>query len=128
MSKQYFMPRADLEKQNWLKNFAAKLGNYAAKYNIAAADVTDTQTGTTFFNYWMDYRNQFNEYLGKLTAYKNELMNGVAPGASISVLPTVPVMAAAPPAVNPGIFKRALSIANTIKTKSNYTIADGNDL
>jgi len=128
MSKQYFLPRAEMDKLNWLKNFSAKLSTYAAKYNIAAADVADVQAGTVFYSYWFDYRNQFNEYLSKLTEYKNELMNGIAAGASASVQPTVPVIAAAPAAVQPGIFKRALAIANTIKTKSTYTIADGNDL
>jgi len=86
------------------------------------------QTSTAFYSYWIDYRNQFNEYLTKLTEYKSELVNGVASGATASVQPTVPVIAVAPTAVQPGIFKRALAIANTIKTKSTYTIADGNDL
>jgi hypothetical protein len=36
MSKKAFMPRPDLEKNEWLQNFAAKLPTYAAKYNIAA--------------------------------------------------------------------------------------------
>ena len=78
MSKQYFLPRAEMDKLNWLKNFSAKLSTYAAKYNIAAADITDMQTSTAFYSYWIDYRNQFNEYLTKLTEYKSELVNGVA--------------------------------------------------
>ena len=37
-------------------------------------------------------------------------------------------MAAPPPAVNAGIFKRASSIGMSVKSKTVYTIADGNDL
>jgi hypothetical protein len=33
-----------------------------------------------------------------------------------------------PAAVEPGIFKRAIALVNTIKSRTNYTTADGNDL
>ncbi len=128
MSKQPFMPRDDMGKQAWLKNFAGKLGTYAAKYNITAAEVTDMQNSVTLFDYWMNYRNQQDGFLSKLTQYKNELRDGIAAGATPSVDPAPPVLAAAPAAVDPGIFSRASSLAVIIKKKSNYTEADGSDL
>lgn len=128
MAKNYFLPHAAADRQNWLKNFAAKLPTYAAKYGIAAADVTDTQNGAAFYNYWADYRNQYNEFVIKLTSYKNELGDGIDSGASAGVQPVTPIVAVAPAAVLPGIFKRATSIANVIKSKSSYVISDGNDL
>ena len=70
MFKSPFMPRTDLEKQNWLQNFSSKIGTYATKYNIAAAQVTDMQNSSAYFNYWMDYHNKYSEYLGKLTEFK----------------------------------------------------------
>jgi len=128
MSKQPFMPRDDMGKQAWLKNFANKLPNYTAKYGIAAPDLTDIQNGSAAFDYWMDYRNQQNEFFAKLTKYKNEQRDGIAAGATPSVDPAPPAMAAPPTAVPPGIFARATSLAVIIKKKTNYTDADGSDL
>jgi hypothetical protein len=128
MSKQYFMPVKDADKQHWLQNFSGKLGTYATKYNISAAQVTDTQNGSAYFNYWLNYKIQFDEYVKKLTEYKNEIRSGLPSTATVSVAPTPPVIGAAPTAVSPGIFVRATSIANIIKSTSTYTVADGNDL
>jgi hypothetical protein len=128
MSKKRFMPQSDLEKQQWLQNFASKLPGYQAKYTIADADIKDMQTGSDWFTYWLSYRSQFEEYFRKLTGFKNEIRDGVAAGASPSVIPVVPAMAAPPPAVDPGIFARASALGSILKMKPNYTGADGNDL
>jgi hypothetical protein len=125
MSKQYFMPIKDADKQLWLQNFSGKLSTYAAKYNITAAQVTDTQNGSAYFNYWLNYKNQYDVYLKKLTEYKNEVRSGTS---TTSVVPTPPVMSAVPTAVSPGIFVRAAAIANIIKSTNTYAVADGNDL
>jgi hypothetical protein len=128
MAKKRFLPQTDLEKQQWLQNFAAKLPGYQAKYTLAADDITDMQNGSAYFNYWMNYRSQFEVYFRKLTEYKNEIRDGVAAGSSPSVTPVVPAMDPVPLAVAPGIFARATSLGVIIKTKTNYTEADGNDL
>lgn len=128
MAKQYFIPRNDPDRQNWLKNFSAKLPSYVNKYNITPAEVADVQNGAAYFNYVQDYRILFVDYLTKLTAYKKELIDGVAIGASSSVVPTVPTLPTAPAVVASGIFVRAIALANVIKNRANYTIADGNDL
>jgi len=128
MSKQHFLPKADLERQKWLQNISTKLGIYAGKYNVLPDEVADTVAGSAFFDYLMNNRNQVNEFATKLTAYKNESMNGVPAGADASIFPAFPVFEPAPATVEPGIFKRALAIAKRIKDNKNYTIADGNDL
>lgn len=126
MSKKYFLPRSDSDKQPWLANFSAKLPAYATKYGIATADVTDMQDSSTYYTYWLNYLNQYNEYLRKVTEYKNEIRNGAA--GKKSVVPVPPVLGAIPTAVDPGVFNRAAAIAGIIKSNNNYTEADGKDL
>ncbi len=127
MAKNYFIPRADADKQLWLQNFAAKLPTYAVKYEILAADVTDTQKGSAYFSYWLNYQNQFNEFAKKVTQFKTELRDGITSGGA-GVPPSAPVFGAAPAAVDPGVFKRVTSIASVIKSKMVYTEADGKDM
>jgi len=128
MAKNYFMPRKDLDRDLWLQNFASKLPQYATKYNIKADDVTDIQNSSAYFTYRLNFRNQFEEFAKKLTHEKNELIHGVPAGAEASVVPQPPVLPSPPASVAPGIFVRAASIANIIKSNKDYTIADGNDL
>ena len=122
------MPRDEAGEITWLKNFANKIGTYATKYNVVAAEVTDMVNSAAFYDFWYNYTNQNGEYNKKLTHYKTELREGVPAGATPSVTPVPPTFAAAPTSVAPGIFYRASSLATIIKKRTNYTIADGNDL
>lgn len=122
------MPRKEGEKLVWLKNFANKLSKYASKYNITTAEVDDMVASALYFDYWYNYANQFAEYNKKLTQFKTELKDGLESNSSASVLPTPPTFGAVPPAVAPGIFARASSLAVIIKKRTNYTEADGMDL
>ena len=128
MAKQRYLPQGDPGKNSWLTNFANKLAGYASKYNLTAAEVADMIASQLVFAYWFNYQTQFKEYMLKLTAYKNELRDGVPAGGSPSVEPTPPVIGPVPAAVAPGIFGRATSIGNRIKENTGYTVADGNDL
>ena len=128
MSKRSYLPQSDGDKQNWLTNFANKINTYKGKYSLAGTEVTDMQNSSAAYTYWLNYLNQYKEYLGKLTEYKNELRDGVAPGSAASLEPTPPTMGAAPTAVNPGIFTRATSLVLRIKAHNDYTLADGKDL
>ena len=128
MAKDYFLPNGDLERLEWLKNFAAKLPAYAGKYSIAAGEVTDMQDSSVYFGYWMDARRQAEEGLRKLVQFKNELIGGVPAGATASVTPEPNDFKDIPTGVEPGIFKRAVSIAKIIKSKTNNTLADNKDL
>lgn len=126
--KKYFLPRGEADKLSWLKNFANKLGIYATKYGITAAEVADMQNSAAFYDYWLNYSLQNGEYNKKLTKYRAELREGIEPGATASVAPVPPTFAAAPTSVAPGIFVRASSLAVIIKKRAAYTQADGEDL
>ncbi len=128
MAKKSFLPKHDEGKLIWLANFSGKIGGYATKYGIATAEVTDMVDSEAYFSFWYLYRSQEQEYLAKLTAYKNELRDGVKPGGTPSVVPSPPALGTLPTAVAPGVFVRATSIGNRIKAHNNYTLADGSDL
>lgn len=115
------MPRTEAEKLSWLKNFANKLGTYAAKYSITAAEVTDMQNSVIFYDYWLNYSLQNSEYNKKLTQYRAELRDGIPAGATASIAPVPPTFAAAPTSVALGIFVRASSLAIIIKKRTNKT-------
>ena len=128
MTKKYFMPATYMGKFQWLQNFANKIGAYAAKYGITAAEVADMVAAALFYAYWNNYNNQYAEYQKKLTQYLTELRDGVPAGATASVAPTPPTIGVPPPSVEPGIFKRAVALVNIIKSRISFTNADGKDL
>ncbi len=123
--KVYYMPLQVLAKLSWLQNFSGKIGNYASKYSIAPATITDIQNCYAYLAYWMNYRNQYKEYLKKLSAFKDEIIKGTG---TASTPPTAPSFGAVPTAVAPGVFTRVTALVNTIKSNLSYTEADGKDL
>jgi len=126
--KKYFLPTDDTGKALWLSNFASKLAGYAAKYSLAAAEVSDMVASELYFIFWVQMRLNFEEFKKKLTSYKNEMRDGMEPGSTPSIEPVLPAFGPRPPAVAPGIFVRATAIANRIKSHHNYNDADGQDL
>ncbi|MGE0637261.1 MAG: hypothetical protein AB7G44_10625 [Bacteroidia bacterium] len=128
MAKQSFSPRSEQKKADWFSNFAQKIAGYAAKYNLSATEVADVIASEQYFAYWFNYMKLFKEYMLKVTAYKNEVRDGVPAGAEPSVPPTPLAAPLPPPATAPGGYARAIALGNSIKEKSNYTIADGQDL
>jgi hypothetical protein len=128
MAKESFTPTTDPTRQTWLNNIANKIGTYAMKYNISAAEQADVIAVAAYFAYWNNYISQMREYVLKLTAYKNEIRDGVAAGGSPSVEPTIPVFLPPPTAPSPGGFKRVVDLGNSIKKKTVYTVADGQDM
>jgi hypothetical protein len=123
-----YLPRTDSEKEAWLKNFANKINQYAAKYNIAAAETADIQASLLHFSYHLNYKIQNGEYLKKLNAYLKEIKDGIKAGGIPSTPPVLPAFAAAPPVAAPGIFNRITAISRRIKNHIGYTEADGLDL
>ncbi len=127
MAKQSFSPRSEQKKADWFSNFAQKIAGYAMKYNLSATEVADIIASQLHFAYWFEYLKLLKEYTLKVTAYKNEVRDGVEAGGEPSVPPTAPVLSP-PPATAPGGYERAIAMGNSIKAKSNYTVADGQDL
>lgn len=126
--KTYFIPADDGGKDLWLSNFANKLYLYADKYALRREDVADMQLSSRIFHYWLDYKNKYEEYLRKLTAYKNQVRSGVPAGASIAVIPQPPVVDNPPGESDPDVFGRAASLAGRIKSHTHFTEADGLDM
>jgi len=127
MAKKPFMPRNNNDKMLWLGNFASKLGAYAVKYHISAAEQADIHAAAAYFNYWMRYHQVFKDYLQSITAFKMEFCDGALSGTP-SLEPEPPVMPPKPPVVEPGAFKRAVSLGKRIKAHYSYTLSDGRDL
>ena len=123
-----FIPSDDAGKDLWAKNFSNKLPQFAAKYSIAATEVADVQTGVVNFSYWLNYKNQVEEFHRKISSFKNEMRDGIDAGTTASVLPAFPGIGTLPTAVAPGVFSRLKSLALRIKKHYSFTEADGNDL
>jgi hypothetical protein len=123
-----YLPRTDLELENWLRNFATKLPTHATKYSISTAEVTDVKNSVAYFSYYLQTKNAFIEYSKKLKHFLEELKFGLQAGATQGGIPTVSGLGTAPTAVNAGFILRIRSIVGRIKSNLNYSIADGYDL
>ncbi|MCX8470470.1 MAG: hypothetical protein ORN55_01705 [Chitinophagaceae bacterium] len=127
MKSNYFIPQDESGKLTLLDNFSSKLPTYNVKYGITAAEVTDMRDSNAYYRYWTFYKSQYEEYVKKLTAFKNELRNAPL-GSAVASPPVPPTVGVAPAAVSPGIFKRLQSLAARIKNHTAYTDSDGKDL
>lgn len=124
--KQPIIPRSDAEKAQWLRIFSNKLPQYAAKYNLSPAEITDMENSSAWFSYWLRYLNLYNSFLSGVTAFKNQARDAF--GTPMGSNPTPPATGAPPTAVPPGIFVRANKLALGIKKRINYSVGDGKDL
>jgi hypothetical protein len=127
MKTTYYLPQDDSGRLNLLDNFSSKLPTYSAKYGITAAEVADMKDSNLYLKHWTFYKSQNQEFLKKVTAFKQELCNA-ALGSAPATPPAPPPTIVAPAAVLPGIFKRLQSIAARVKNHTAYTESDGRDL
>src|SRR3989442_13220503 len=116
MAKQSFVPRTDGRKRTWLGNFVLKLLTYLLKYNITAAEQAAADADRLYWDYWLDVVLIVDTFKQKVVAFKNELRDGVAPGATASLPPVFPSLPAPPPQVAPGIFPRSIAFGKRIKS------------
>lgn len=126
--KKYYLPSEDGKLATWFQNLSSKIGGYASKYGLSAAEVTFIQEAAAFFIFWYTALSQLKAAVQKVTAYKKEILHGVKAGGSPSVVPNDIVYGTPPTAVSPGILVIVRSIAARIKKHQGYTIADGEDL
>lgn len=125
MPKKPFFPNDSPGQMEWLNNFADALPGYAVKYGITTAQLDATEADRLWMNHWYTLHTQVQMAAQAMTAFKNEVAFGVPAGSEPSVEPSLPDSGTPPAAVEPGVFPRALSIANAIKKHKDYTIADG---
>ncbi len=125
MAKKRFFPD-DLPGQLiWLVDFILNVPAFAVKYGITPVQITALEADKEWLNYWFQASSAVQLFAQNVTAFKNEVAFGVAPNGVPSVPPALPDLGVEPPAVAPGVFKRALAIANAIKVHKDYTVADG---
>jgi hypothetical protein len=125
MNKTY-LPRQEANKIAWLKNFAAKLPVYAAKYGVSAPEVEAIQNGIAVYIFWVDAAAQFTEYSKKLNKYKVEVLNGTTGVLTIPVVPEV--LAQAPNSNVSGVLQLVSNVVGVIKNRASYTKNDGVDM
>lgn len=126
--KKYYLPEEDGKLATWLQNLSSKISGYASKYGLSPAEVALIQNAAAYFIFWFNALTQLKDSTQKITAYKNEVRDGVKAGGSPSVPPTDILFGTPPTAVPPGILAIVRSIVAGIKKHQGYTIADGQDL
>jgi len=127
MKKSPYLPKADKDKVIWLNNFAAKFAAVAVSLGFTPADVASVNSDAAMFAWLVALVETFTTAKEERVDYKNLIRSG-AIGSPVGILPTAPVVPAAPAAVPAGIFPRIAKIVQQIKGKSNYTDAIGKDL
>lgn len=125
--KKSFLPKGDPELAIWLRNLSAKINKYASKYLLTDEEIDKLQKGAAFLIYWITTVEQVRAKMQGLTAYKNEVRDGLPAGGGASVMPQS-IDFSPPPAVSPGVTPYILSIVGRIKSNQTYTVADGKDM
>lgn len=127
MSNKTYLPTADADKSAWLKNFAAKLPQYATTLGLATTDTAGVTADSAMVVFALDQVEIFKKETAKRVAYKNSLFDGEI-GSALGAFPSTGA-APTPPAVVPaGVFKRTAKLVQRIKNHTNYTQAIGEDL
>lgn len=127
MAKNFYLPKKDKDKAVWLTNFANKLPSHAAALAVTAAEQTSVTNDANMFAYMIALVETFTTEKEERVNYKNILRDGPA-GSPLGAMPTMPVIAAAPTAVQPGIFLRVGQLIARIKKHSGYNTDRGTDL
>ncbi|MFN7118194.1 MAG: hypothetical protein ACK4TA_15445, partial [Saprospiraceae bacterium] len=126
MARDYYLPRSDKDRADWLDNFAVKLLAYIYKYNITPEELQDVQNSAAYYRAVLNYLTHLNAHHRSVTQHKNALRNGLNVDKLLEPLVIAPFMFPAP--VKSGIFTRVAALVNRIKTSLNYNEADGQDL
>lgn len=124
MARERFLPTNPDEFAAWMNNFARQLPDFATKYGISAATITQVEADNDWTQYWVPaklqtefQKKQVNDYFKTITEKANEPQ----PAEPTLDLPPTP-----PPAVPPGMRRRISDIASFIKgNRTVYTEADG---
>ena len=126
--KKYYLPKEDAKLVEWLQNLSAKISIYAAKYGISAAEIAFIQNAAAYFIFWFNALSQLNGAVQKVTAFKNQIRDGVKAGGSQGVTPVDILFGTPPTAVPPGILPTIRTIVARIKKNQAYSKSDGEDL
>ncbi|MEP6754842.1 MAG: hypothetical protein ABJA67_05030 [Chthonomonadales bacterium] len=122
-----FVHTNDLLYSAQLINFATRLPDYIAMFNLVDADIATATNDALFFETYIDYSATVCTYSCELVKGKNQIRSGVITGngpAALKVLDPGECFTS----VAPGIDNRFRELAARIKAQPNYTPAIGADL
>lgn len=122
-----YLPTSDADKLVWFNNFSGKISTHAPSVGLTAAEVTSVRNDLAFFQYTVNMVESYKQTLSNITSYKNLLKHSDGT-ARLGVIPSAPVLPAAPTAVAEGVFDRIGKLVIRIKASLNYTESMGNDL
>ncbi len=124
----YYMPADDAGRQTWLNNFAGKINNYAALFNITAVDITQVQNDASDWSKMLAYQEALKEYKHNVTTYKNHLNHTGKTTVVLTALTLAPALPVFSSTIKADIFGRAAQMVQSIKANKNYTENIGKDL
>ncbi len=127
MAVEPYLPKSDLERQEFLTQFSGALPAHATTLGIAPADVTFVQNSKIFFDYLLSTNVALKRQVNEWVAYKDRFVNEKF-GITIGILPTVPTIT--PPAVviTEPIFSRIALMVKNIKSTPTYNEEIGREL
>lgn len=138
MTRLGFLPRSKDERRTWLSNFVSKLQGatnaYVAKYNIPAATVTALTQGRQWVEWTFANVATLRTTNQSLTEFQDQVMMGKGGASGDLALPTAPSYTDMPGGnttpITPvaDIVGQAAALGRQIKQKTNYSVADGEDL
>ena len=127
MKRKPYLPTIEAQRVIWLNTFAARLPNYAAMFNIQAADVAAVTAMSLIYAFIIGLITQSRQYTEDLTKFKDRLSFSPS-GTTLGPLP-VQTPGVAPALTEAGIFTFIGGIVTGIKSKKSvYTEGIGENL
>ena len=137
MAKQTWLPRKEADRRTILNHLADQLpGTLATKYGITAAELLTLEDFRLWYNWTFTALETSRVKSQGLTGFRDDLCNGKSiPSGPLTpptdlTLPPQPTRGTPPVAIVPVAdgWKFVSSLVNTIKSRVNYTTADGTAL
>lgn len=97
--KKYYLPKEDAKLVEWLQNLPPKSAFMLLV--TCRPEVAFIQNAAAYFIFWFNALSQLNGAVQKVTAFKNQLRDGVKAGGSQGVTP-VDILFGTPPTAVPG--------------------------
>jgi hypothetical protein len=122
------IPRTDNELMVWLNNFSSSFASHAASLGFTEADINSVKADAAMLDFLVgDLVPTYKSALQARTSYKTLIMSGPV-GSAGGDPPPLPVTAAAPAPVTPGIVPRLRQLVQRIQLAPGYTEAIGLNL
>ena len=127
MTKGFYLPRPDSNREKWLDTFSTELQAVGASLGLTAAEIAEVGKFALAYSYVLQVANLFKWEEHEWNKYKDLLAEG-AIGSHLSSFPTMPVLPVAPDMAPAGIFKIIGKIVQRIKNHPNYDDSIGKNL